>query len=155
VPLRMGWAWAVVLCGDSMLLCRPEAGDWVIPGGTPQPGEGSAARVIREVREETGLSVTPQRVAPYHEGQRDQMRFGSLLRKTIKHRPWSTVRAAVPGAGWECPGPLRRRVGTRAPWTAGHGARVGVGRPRGRDTRSAHPLCRNPRPLGGQQDLQR
>jgi 8-oxo-dGTP diphosphatase len=54
---------AVVFRGDSVLLCRREAGDWVIPGGTPRPGEGSAACVIREVREETGLSVTPQRVA--------------------------------------------------------------------------------------------
>jgi 8-oxo-dGTP diphosphatase len=37
--------------------------DWVLPGGTPRPGESMAACARREVREETGLRVDPARVA--------------------------------------------------------------------------------------------
>lgn len=39
------------------------AGDWVLPGGSPRPGESMAACARREVREETGLHVNPDRVA--------------------------------------------------------------------------------------------
>jgi 8-oxo-dGTP diphosphatase len=54
---------AVVFRADSVLLCQRPTGEWVLPGGTPRHGEGSAACVLREVREETGLRVDPQRVA--------------------------------------------------------------------------------------------
>jgi 8-oxo-dGTP diphosphatase len=54
---------AVVFRADQVLLCQRPTGEWVLPGGTPQHGEGSAACVLREVREETGLRVDPQRVA--------------------------------------------------------------------------------------------
>jgi 8-oxo-dGTP diphosphatase len=37
--------------------------DWVLPGGTPRPGESASACARREVREETGLQVDPARVA--------------------------------------------------------------------------------------------
>jgi 8-oxo-dGTP diphosphatase len=37
--------------------------DWVLPGGTPQQGESTAACARREVHEETGLWVDPARVA--------------------------------------------------------------------------------------------
>ncbi|PZF86086.1 NUDIX hydrolase [Jiangella anatolica] len=37
--------------------------DWVLPGGTPLPGESMIACARREVREETGLSVDPVGVA--------------------------------------------------------------------------------------------
>lgn len=37
--------------------------DWVLPGGTPRPGESTAACARREVHEETGLWVDPARVA--------------------------------------------------------------------------------------------
>lgn len=40
----------------------PGAGLWSIPGGKVEPGEDDAAAVIREVREETGLVVTPGEV---------------------------------------------------------------------------------------------
>lgn len=39
------------------------ARDWVLPGGTPRRGESMAACARREVREETGLHVNPDRVA--------------------------------------------------------------------------------------------
>lgn len=52
----------LVLRHARVLLCQ-RITDWVLPGGTPRRGESVAACVRREVREETGLSVTPGRVA--------------------------------------------------------------------------------------------
>lgn len=37
--------------------------DWVLPGGTPRPGESMAACAERETAEETGLSVHADRIA--------------------------------------------------------------------------------------------
>lgn len=50
---------------DSVLLCRrtDHQDMWVLPGGTPQAGEGTAAAARREVQEETGLQVAAERVA--------------------------------------------------------------------------------------------
>ncbi|HVV22891.1 MAG TPA: NUDIX hydrolase [Pseudonocardiaceae bacterium] len=53
---------ALVFREDAVLLCQ-RITDWVVPGGTPEPGEAVAACVRREVREETGLAVTPVGVA--------------------------------------------------------------------------------------------
>jgi 8-oxo-dGTP diphosphatase len=54
----------VVFREDAVLLVhRSERGDWVLPGGRPRPGEGSAACAHREVREETGLLVDPGQCA--------------------------------------------------------------------------------------------
>ena len=40
----------------------PSAGTWSVPGGRMEPGETEAAAVVREVAEETGLRVRPDRV---------------------------------------------------------------------------------------------
>ena len=53
---------ALLLRQDRLLLCE-RATEWVLPGGTPEPGESVAACVRREVREETGLAVTARSVA--------------------------------------------------------------------------------------------
>ena len=53
---------ALVFRGNTVLLCERDD-DWVVPGGTPEPGEPVSACVRREVREETGLAVTPTGVA--------------------------------------------------------------------------------------------
>jgi 8-oxo-dGTP diphosphatase len=37
---------------------EPEPGRWTLPGGRIEPGETDQQAVVREVREETGLSVT-------------------------------------------------------------------------------------------------
>ena len=58
---------AIVTDADGRLLLirrghQPEAGRWSLPGGRVTPGESDADAVIREVREETGLVVTPGRL---------------------------------------------------------------------------------------------
>lgn len=57
---------AVVFRDDSVLLLhRATRGrdDWVLPGGCPRPGEGTAACARREALEETGLRVEVGRCA--------------------------------------------------------------------------------------------
>jgi 8-oxo-dGTP diphosphatase len=41
---------------------EPDLGLWSIPGGRVEAGENDAAAVVREVREETGLDVTVDRL---------------------------------------------------------------------------------------------
>lgn len=56
----------IVSRGSEVLLLRRERHgreEWVLPGGRPQPHEGMLACARREVVEETGLSVMPQRCA--------------------------------------------------------------------------------------------
>ncbi len=55
---------AVVLDGAGRLLLiqrghAPSAGLWSVPGGHVEPGESLTDAVVREVREETGLTVSP------------------------------------------------------------------------------------------------
>ncbi len=49
--------------GDEVLLVKrgkePQIGEWSLPGGRQQPGETVRDAAIREVMEETGLTVTP------------------------------------------------------------------------------------------------
>jgi 8-oxo-dGTP diphosphatase len=57
---------AVVVRDGKVLLIKrgkePLKGRWVIPGGTVELGEALEEAVVREVREETGLTVRPREV---------------------------------------------------------------------------------------------
>ena len=62
-------AYGLVLQEGSLLLCRlsaripKHAGYWTLPGGGIDFGEDPAAAMVREVAEETGLTVAPLEVA--------------------------------------------------------------------------------------------
>jgi 8-oxo-dGTP diphosphatase len=47
----------VVIHDGRVLLLLNERGEWDLPGGRPDPGEDHRAALVREVREEAGLSV--------------------------------------------------------------------------------------------------
>jgi 8-oxo-dGTP diphosphatase len=58
---------AVIKDGSGRLLLikrghEPGKGLWSIPGGRVEAGESDAVALVREVREETGLIVTPERL---------------------------------------------------------------------------------------------
>lgn len=61
----------------SVLLChRRDADLWNLPGGGLEPGEAPWAGVIREVREETGLTVAVERLAGvYHKPEFNEIVF--------------------------------------------------------------------------------
>ena len=55
----------VVVKNQQVLLVhrRRHGGDWVLPGGTPRPAESLICCARREVLEETGLHIAPNRIA--------------------------------------------------------------------------------------------
>ncbi len=63
---------AIILTAEGLLLQRrADNGLWGLPGGGVEPGESVTEALVREVREETGLEVTPLRLigvysAPAH-----------------------------------------------------------------------------------------
>jgi 8-oxo-dGTP pyrophosphatase MutT (NUDIX family) len=57
-----GVAAAVVADDHLLLLLHAESHRWVLPGGAVEPDEHPADAVVREVAEETGLTVRPERI---------------------------------------------------------------------------------------------
>jgi 8-oxo-dGTP diphosphatase len=62
-PVVLRCATIVFRDGEVLVVRRRSRGDWVLPGGNPEPREGVLACARREVREETGLDVDPGRCA--------------------------------------------------------------------------------------------
>ncbi len=59
-----GWVVSAIVLDDAeRVLLAYHSGDslWLVPGGSAQPGESLREAVIREIREETSVSVTPDR----------------------------------------------------------------------------------------------
>jgi 8-oxo-dGTP pyrophosphatase MutT (NUDIX family) len=54
--------------GEVLLQRRGDTGGWGTPGGAVDPGEEPAEAVIREVFEETGLRVYPERIVSVYGG---------------------------------------------------------------------------------------
>jgi 8-oxo-dGTP pyrophosphatase MutT (NUDIX family) len=48
--------------GRVLLHRRSDTGAWAVIGGIPEPGEEPADAVVREVGEETGVDVVPERI---------------------------------------------------------------------------------------------
>lgn len=55
--------------GEVLLQHRTDSHRWGLPGGAVDPGEEPAAAVIREVYEETGLRVIPERIVGVYGGK--------------------------------------------------------------------------------------
>lgn len=68
--LMMPVANALVLndAGEVLLQQRSDNGRWALPGGIMEPGEEPAETLIREVYEETGLRVAPERLVGVYGG---------------------------------------------------------------------------------------
>jgi ADP-ribose pyrophosphatase YjhB (NUDIX family) len=49
--------------GEVLLAKRSDTGNWSVVSGFADPGEQPAAAVVREVREETGVEVVPERIS--------------------------------------------------------------------------------------------
>ena len=52
----------VALRADRVLLVRQPGGGWALPGGKRERGESAARAAARELAEETGIAVAPQRL---------------------------------------------------------------------------------------------
>lgn len=62
-PLWLSGVTAVVLYeGQVLLNRRSDSGRWALLHGVMEPGEQPADTVVREVREETGVLVAPERI---------------------------------------------------------------------------------------------
>lgn len=61
---------AVVINDDGEILLhrRSDNGKWSLPGGSVDPGEQPADAAVREVFEETGIKVVPQRLIGVYAG---------------------------------------------------------------------------------------
>lgn len=60
----VGWLVLAFVFDDAgrvLLVDQPWADGWLVPGGVPEPGESLAEAAAREVREETGVEIAPDR----------------------------------------------------------------------------------------------
>jgi len=70
--------------GRVLLIEQPWADGWLAPGGVPEPEESLAEAVVREVREETGVEITPTRPHALDEHTLENERTGDTA-------GWTTV----------------------------------------------------------------
>jgi 8-oxo-dGTP pyrophosphatase MutT (NUDIX family) len=71
---RVGAAAVILDLHGAVLLVRHTYGqlNWELPGGASEPGESVVETVLREVREETGLSAIPEGLTGiYYDAERD------------------------------------------------------------------------------------
>src|SRR3954465_13858185 len=54
--------------GEILLHLRSDNGQWSLPGGALEPGEEPADAVVREIWEETGVKVVPERIVNVSSG---------------------------------------------------------------------------------------
>ena len=77
---------AIIRDGDTILLQkRADDGEWSMPAGAIDPGESPQEAIVREVYEETGLHVTPLKIAGVFGGTKFRHTYpnGDMLEYTI------------------------------------------------------------------------
>ncbi len=62
--------------GRVLLIDQPWADGWLAPGGVPESGESLAEAAVREVREETGVEIAPDRPRALDEHTLENERTG-------------------------------------------------------------------------------
>lgn len=70
--------------GRVLLIDQSWADGWLVPGGARKPGESLSEAVAREVREETGITITPVRPHAIDE-------FTFVNERTDETSGWTTV----------------------------------------------------------------
>jgi ADP-ribose pyrophosphatase YjhB (NUDIX family) len=81
---RLGAAAVILDEQERVLLVKHTYGrfNWELPGGATEPGESVEQTVVREVREETGLDVTAERITGiYYDPEHDMHHFVLRCRK--------------------------------------------------------------------------
>lgn len=84
-----------------LLIYRNAPSDWVLPGGTPQPGEDITTCIHRELREETGMLVDPGTCALIVEIQYNDTRILDLVFRSPTILPAGHPRMSEDGRGPE------------------------------------------------------
>lgn len=99
---------------EVLLSVRSELFGWELPGGTPLPGESLESAVVREVLEETGLSVVPEALVGRWERSGFRPHTAIVYRcRVVAGR--ETPSAETPRLGWF---PATAPPATLFPWFA-------------------------------------
>ena len=69
--------------GRVLLHRRADTGTWAVIGGLPDPGEEPADAVVREVREETGVEVVPERIVGVYRTPRVVLPNGDQVQSVV------------------------------------------------------------------------
>ena len=75
----------IVIDGEGRVLLhrRADTGAWAVIGGIPEPGEEPADAVVREVGEETGVEVVPERVVGVYTTPRVVLPNGDQVQSVV------------------------------------------------------------------------
>lgn len=96
----------VLTCGDRLLTCLRDDYDWIpfpahwdLPGGGAEPGETPVACALRELHEEFGLRLSPDRLVGHRFVAADQ-RISWLFAGSIHPPEIDAIRFGDEGQAW-------------------------------------------------------